>query len=139
MNRTSSVARRITALVTTVLLLTTLSALPASSSTSRWVDVRGLAVCDPVAGQWVVTWEVTNHSELWGTLGNLRALPAGRPLVGLPNRLPPGGTIRGEQRLLASEYSGSIAFDVNWDDGVVTYDHTWPVYIKITCRADARV
>jgi hypothetical protein len=139
MNRTSSVARRIAALVTTTLLLTTLAALPASASTSRWVEIRGLAVCDPVAGQWVVTWEVTNHSESWGTLGNVRALPAARALVGLPDRLPPGDTIRGEQRLLAWEYTGSITFDVNWDDGVVTYDHTWPVYIKITCRAEAPV
>jgi hypothetical protein len=39
------------------------------------------------------------------------------------------------QRLLAHEYTGYLIFDVNWDDGVVTYDHAWPIYIRITCRA----
>ena len=108
---------------------------PGGASTDRYVDIRGLAECDAVADQWVVTWELTNHVDVAGTIGNVRAYPASRPLVGLPSRIQPGETIRGEQRLLADEYTGEIRFDVNWDDGPVTYDHHWPVYIYVRCGA----
>ena len=104
---------------------------PAASD--HWIEVRGIAVCDWDARQWVVTWELTSHAQTPGTLGNVRVSPPGRPLVGMPNRIFPGETIRGEQRLMSWEYSGDIVFDVNWDDGPVTYDHHWPVYIKSWC------
>lgn len=128
-------ARRAGVALVTLLMIAGLAASPAAADGSRFVAVRGLAVCDPVADRWVVTWELTSHADVAGTIGNVRVEPAGRPLVGLPNRLPPGGTITGEQRLLADEYTGSIAFDVNWDDGPVTYDHHWPIYIRTHCGA----
>lgn len=136
MSRLSSSARRTVVSLAAVLLATGV-AMPSAgaATTSRWVDIRGSAECDPAAGQWKVTWSVASHAEAWGTLGNVRAYPAGRALVGMPNRLPPGATIAGEQRLLPWENTGSIALDINWDDGPVTYDHSWPIYIKIACHA----
>lgn len=135
MSRLSS-ARRMAAGLAVVLLATGLTMPPATASTaSHRIDIRGLVVCDPAAEQWVVTWSVTSHAEEWGTIGNVRAYPAGRALVGLPNRIPPGATISGEQRMLAAEYTGSITFDVNWDDGDVTFNHYWPVYIMTTCHS----
>lgn len=137
MDRVSSFARRAVAGLAATLVLLGLGIAPAHASNGLSVDVRGTCACDSTAGEWLVTWRITNHEDVAGTLGNVRAYPASRALVGLPNRIEPGQTIEGTQRLLASEYSGSIAFDVNWDDGTVTYDHTWPIYIKITCAKAA--
>lgn len=136
MSRLSSSARRIIVSLAASLVATGL-VLPSAvaDTTSHWVDIRGSAVCDHEAQQWSVTWHVSSRSEAWGTLGNVRAYPAGRALVGMPNRLPPAATIAGEQRLLPWENTGSIALDINWDDGPVTYDHSWPIYIKISCRS----
>ncbi|AEE45953.1 hypothetical protein [Cellulomonas fimi] len=106
---------------------------PPATGADRFLDIHGTATCDSEHGQWVVTWALTNHAEVAGTFGNVRAYPASRPLVGLPDRIQPGQTVTAEQRLLATEHSGEILLDVNWDDGVVTYDHHWPVYIKTHC------
>jgi len=129
----STVVRRAAACLVALAAAVALVAPPASATSSHVLWIRGLAECDAVAGEWVVTWEVTSTAEVPGTIGNVRAYPAGRPLVGMPNRIQPGETVRGEQRLLASEYTGQIVFDVNWDDGSVTYDHHWPVYIYVRC------
>jgi hypothetical protein len=125
-------ARRAAACFVALLAAISVSAPPAAASDHR-LDLRGLATCDVVADQWVVTWELTSHADVPGTIGNVRAYPASRPLVGLPGRIQPGETIRGEQRLLSSEYTGQIVLDVNWDDGLVTYDHHWPIYIYARC------
>jgi hypothetical protein len=130
-----SIAARRAAACLVALVVTTALAGPPAAAAEHYVDVRGLAACDAVAGQWVVTWELTSRAEVPGTIGNVRAFPASRALVGLPVRIQPGETIHGEQRLLASEYSGEIRFDVNWDDGLVTYDHHRPIYIFIRCSA----
>ncbi|WP_258724803.1 hypothetical protein [Cellulomonas sp. NS3] len=129
----SSVRRAAAALASTLVLLG-LGLAPAQASSGLTADIRGTCVCDSTVGEWVVTWEVTNHRDVAGTIGNVRAYPAGRAIVGLPNRIEPGQTVQGTQRLRSWEYTGSIAFDVNWDDDTVTYDHTWPIYIKITCH-----
>jgi hypothetical protein len=134
MKHVSTHVRRTLAVLATSLVLLGLGLAPAHASTGLTVDVRGTCVCDSAAGEFVVTWEVTNHGDVAGTIGNVRAYPSGRALAGMPNRVEPGQTVRGEQRLLSSEYSGWIAFDVNWDDGTVTYDHTWPIYIKMACH-----
>jgi hypothetical protein len=131
----SSAIRHAAACLAATIALIGLATSPVAAATEHVVDIRGTAVCDAVAGEWVVTWAVTNRSEVAGTLGNVRVYPAGRPLVGMPNRVQPGETINGVQRLLANEYTGSIIIDINWDDGVVTYDHWWPIYIRTTCRA----
>ncbi|GIG21091.1 hypothetical protein Cch01nite_18150 [Cellulomonas chitinilytica] len=133
MRHLSTAVRRAAGCLAALAAVVALAAPPASASSDRDIAIRGLAQCDAVAGQWVVTWEVTNHADVTGTIGNVRAYPASRPLVGLPSRIQPGETVRGEQRLLASEYSGEILFDVNWDDGPVTYDHHWPIYIYLYC------
>jgi hypothetical protein len=108
---------------------------PAHASSGLSIDVRGTCVCDAAAGEFVVTWEVTNHEDVAGTIGNVRVAPASRALVGLPNRVEPGQTIQGQQRILGTEHTGSVTFDVNWDDGTVTYGHSWPIYIKMGCHA----
>jgi hypothetical protein len=99
-------------------------ATPAAAALDHSLSIRGTAVCDAEAREWVITWALTNLSEASGTIGNVRAYPAGRPLVGLPNRVQPGETITGTQRTLASEYTAYLVLDVNWDDGPVTYDAT---------------
>jgi hypothetical protein len=134
MNHVTTHVRRTLAVLAAALVLLGLGLAPAHASAGLTVDVRGTCVCDSAAGEFLVTWEVTNHGDVAGTIGNVRAYPAGRALAGMPDRVQPGETIRGEQRLLSSEYSGWIAFDVNWDDGTVTYDHTWPIYIKMACH-----
>jgi hypothetical protein len=130
-------ARRLAACLVALVALLGLTQSPASASSSHHIDIRGLAVCDAATQQWVVTWELTSYADTPGTIGNVRVHPAGRPLVGMPNRIQPGETIRGEQRMLSWEYTGEILFDVNWDDGLVTYNHHWPVYIKGTCGTPA--
>ena len=128
--------RRLAACLLCLGVLLGAASVPATASTGSagyWIEVRAIAVCDWDARQWVVTRELTSHAQTPGTIGNVRVAPAGRPLVGMPNRIFPGETIRGEQRLMSWEYTGHIAFDVNWDDGLVTYDHHWPVYIKSWC------
>ena len=133
MPHTSTAVRRLAACLLILGAVLGTASAPAAASSSYVVDIRGLAVCDPAARQWVVTWEVTSRAETPGTIGNVRVGPPSRPLVGLPNRIFPGETIRGEQRLMAWEYSADITFDINWDDGPVTFDHHWPVYIKSWC------
>ncbi|MGY4642359.1 hypothetical protein [Cellulomonas sp. URHB0016] len=135
MRQPSMTVRRAAVAVVALVAALALVAPPASATSSHFIWIRGLAQCDPVADQWLVTWELTSSADVPGTIGNVRAYPAGRPLVGMPNRIQPGETIRGEQRLLSSEYTGEIIFDVNWDDGLVTYDHHWPVYIFVRCGA----
>ena len=102
-------------------------------SASRYVDVSVNTICDAAAGEWVISYNVTNPNPIAGTIGNIRVMPAGRPLVGMSPRLYPLGTVTGTQRIPANEYTASITFDVNWDDGVVTYNSYRPVYIKSTC------
>lgn len=135
MNRVLPSARRAAAVgLAATLALLGPGLAPAQASSGLDADIRGTCVCDSAAGEWVVTWEVTNHRDVAGTIGNVRAYPAGRALVGLPSRIEPGQTIQGTQRLPSWQHTGSVAFDVNWDDGSVTYDHTWPIYIKTACH-----
>jgi hypothetical protein len=110
-------------------------AAPAVAATDHALSIRGTAACDSAAREWVVTWTLTNQSDVAGTFGNVRAYPADRALTGLPSRIAPGETVTGVQRLLASEYTGSIVLDVNWDDGAVTYNQNWPIYIHMYCAA----
>ncbi len=126
--------RRVVAIPVAMIAVIGVSASSAAASSSHWLDIRGIAACDAAMRRWIVTWSVTSHSDVTGTIGNVRVYPPGRPLVGMPSRIQPGETITGEQRLLASEYTGSIVFDVNWDDGQVVYDYWWPIYIKSSCR-----
>lgn len=135
MHHLSTTVRRAAGCLLALAAVVVLAAPPASATNDHSLDIRGLAQCDAVAGQWVVTWELTSRADVPGTIGDVRAYPASRPLVGLPSRIQPGETIRGEQRLLGSEYSGEIVFDVNWDDGQVTYDHHRPIYIYARCAA----
>jgi hypothetical protein len=106
---------------------------PAAASTDRTVVIRGTAVCDRETGDFVVTWTVTNSADTAGTVGNVRVYPPGRPLVALPDRVPPGETVAGTQRLRGNEHTGHVQLDVNWDDGPVGYGYHWPVYIKMGC------
>ena len=138
MKRLSSLVRRVrgaTVLSSAIVLALVGTASPAVAASDHPLSIRGTAVCDAEARQWVITWTLTNSSDVAGTIGNLRVYPPSRPLVGLPNRIPPGASISGVQRTLASEYSASLVFDVNWDDGPVTYDHSWPTYIHAFCAA----
>ena len=107
--------------------------LAAPAAADPGVIIRGTAVCDHDGGWWVVTWTVTNPYEVAGTIGNVRAEPPGRAIVGLPQRVAAGETVTATQRLLTTEYTAHLQLDVNWDDGPVTYDHHWPVYIKAFC------
>ncbi len=138
MKRLSSLVRRVrgaTVLGSAIVIAAVGTASPAVAASDHFLSIRGTAVCDAEARQWVITWTLTNHSGVTGTVGNVRAYPPSRPLVGLPNRIPPGETVSGVQRTLASEYTASLALDVNWDDGPVTYDHNWPTYIRTFCAA----
>ncbi|MDC7121201.1 hypothetical protein OMK64_06600 [Cellulomonas fimi] len=133
MRNVQTVVRLLSSCLVVVGTVLGVAAAPAGADADHPVDIRGLARCDSAAGEWVVTWEVTNRAGVAGTIGNVRAYPAGRALVGMPNRVQPGESVHGEQHLLASEYSGEIVFDVNWDDGAVTYQHHWPVHIRASC------
>jgi hypothetical protein len=138
MNRLSSAARRLRGLVALSATAITASvglAAPAVADSDHSVSIRGWASCDAVAHEWVISWTLTNHSDVYGTIGNVRAYPPSRALVGMPNRVAPGETITGVQRTLASEYTASLELDVNWDDGPVTYNHRWPTYIHAFCAA----
>jgi hypothetical protein len=138
MNRLSSAVLRLRAFVaagTTAIIATLGPATSAAAASDHSLSIRGTAVCDAEAREWVITWTLTNLSEAAGTFGNVRAYPAGRPLVGLPGRVQPGETVIGTQRTLASEYTAYLVLDVNWDDGPVTYDHNWPTYIHMFCAA----
>ncbi|GAA0810286.1 hypothetical protein [Spirilliplanes yamanashiensis] len=106
----------------------------AGTAAGHGVDIRGVAACDHDTREWVITWTVRNLTDVAGTIGNVRVDPPGRPLVALPQRVDAGATATGTQRLLASEYTARVQLDVNWDDGPVTYDHHWPVYIKAYCH-----
>jgi hypothetical protein len=146
MNRLFSAARRLRGLIAVSAATITISlaiatpvhaaseAAPEAGS-EHALSIRGVAACDADAREWVITWTLTNLSEATGTIGNVRAYPAGRALVGMPNRIQAGETINGVQRTLASEYTASLEFDVNWDDGLVTYNHNWPTYIHSWCAA----
>lgn len=127
--------RRVVAVPVAIIAVIGLSASSASASRSHWLDIRGIAACDAAMRRWVVTWSVPSRSDVTGTIGNERVYPPDRPLVGMPSRIQPGETITGEQRLLASRYTGSIVFDANWDDGQMVYDYWWPICIKSSCRA----
>lgn len=127
--------RRVVAIPVAIIAMISLSASPAAASSNHGLSIRGVAACDAATRWWIVTWSVTNRSDVTGTIGNVRVYPSNRPVVGLPSRIQPGETITGEQRLLASEYTGSIVFDVNWDDGQVVYNYWWPIYIKSSCGA----
>ncbi len=138
MNRLSAAVRRlrgITAATTAAIIGSLAMAAPAAAASDHSVSIRGTAVCDAQARQWIITWTLTNHSDVPGTLGNVRAYPPDRALVGMPNRVQPGETITGTQRTLASEYTASVALDINWDDGAVSYNHYRPTYIFMYCAA----
>ncbi len=124
-----------TAALAAILVLS--AAAPAAAeaaSAQRGVDIRGTADdCDRDARGWVVTWSVTNVYDVAGTIGHVRADPPGRPVEALPQRIQPGETVTGTQRLAHGEYSARLTLDVNWDDGPVTYDHWWPIYIRAFC------
>ncbi|RZU53240.1 hypothetical protein EV385_5143 [Krasilnikovia cinnamomea] len=107
----------------------------AVTGADRVPEVAGRAVCDTALGEWFITWSVTNPHSMAGTLGNIRVAPVGHPLVGMPNRVLPGQTATGGQQAPPDGYTASITFDVNWDDGAVTYDVYWPIYIRIGCPA----
>jgi len=115
------------------------TASPASAATERQQQVQApvitaTATCDVSAQQWVVTWLVTTPNAFAGTIGNVRVTPAGQPLVGLPSRMPAGGTIAGIQRVGGNEPSASITFDVNWDfDLAVTYNVTQMLRFTSPC------
>src|SRR5690349_5023185 len=83
---------------------------------SRYVLVSVNTICDAAAGEWLIVYNVTNPNPIGGTIGNMRVAPPGRPLVGMPSRLYPLGTVTGTQRIPANEYTASITFDVTWDD-----------------------
>src|SRR4051812_23242217 len=76
--------------------------------------------CNFSAGEWVITWTVSNPNPVAGTIGNVRVAPPGA-LVGLPNRVLPGESVQGIQRA-PGNVTASVTFDVNWDDGLVTYN-----------------
>jgi hypothetical protein len=120
------------------------TATPAAAATVDQVQIQpptivATASCDVAARQWVVTWQVTNPNTVAGTLGNLRVTPLGQPLVGLPNRMFPGMTIVGTQRVGGAEPSASITFDVNWDvDQIVTYNHSQSIRFGTTCGQPSR-
>jgi hypothetical protein len=113
------------------------TAAAASETSSRYLHMSGWAVCEPAARQWVITWSVTNTSDVGGTIGNMRVNPAGHPLTNMPTEMAAGETVQGEQRIPADQYWADIAFDVNWHDGVVTYNHNWRTAIKMGCQAAA--
>jgi hypothetical protein len=125
--------RKITILSLTAVLASVGIAAPASASAEHFIAMRGTAKCDADAQQWVITWTLTNESDVAGTIGNVRVYPPDRALVGMPSRVQPGETVTGVQRTLASEYTAQLILDVNWDDGPVTYNHHWPTYIKMFC------
>lgn len=125
--------KRLALAATLGLLAAVASAAPASASTGHHLVIRGSAVCDHDTAEYAVTWTVTNPHDTAGAIGNVRMYPPGRALVALPNRLQPHQSIVGTQRLLGSEHTARLQLDVNWDDGTVTYDHQWPVYIKFGC------
>jgi hypothetical protein len=103
MNRLSSAVRRLRGLIVLSAAAITVSvgvAAPAAADPDHSVSIRGWASCDAVAHEWVITWTLTNQSEVAGTIGNVRAYPPGRALVGMPNRAAPGETITGVQRTL---------------------------------------
>ncbi len=109
-------------------------AAPAAAADSSTITIRGYAECDHETRSWLITWTVSNSADVAGTTGNVRMDPPGRALVGLPRRIAGGETVTATQRLLTTEYTAHLQLDVNWDDGTVTYDHHWPVYIKSSCR-----
>jgi hypothetical protein len=137
MNRLPSAVRRCLRAALPLGLATIIASVSAPTravaSETHSVTIRGTAECDHDAREWVITWTLTNDSDNAGTVGNVRAYPAGRALVGLPRRVQPQETISAVQRTLASEYTASIVLDINWDDGDVTYNHNWPVYIYSSC------
>jgi hypothetical protein len=139
MNRLSSAVRRrlrgAIALGAAAIIVSLGTPTPAVAASDHTVAIRGVAACDAAAREWVITWTLTNQSDVTGTIGNVRAYPPGRALVGMPNRMSSGETISGVQRTRAWEYTASVEFDVNWDDGVVTYNHHWPTYIHSWCAA----
>jgi Fe2+ transport system protein FeoA len=101
---------------------------------TRTVLVSANAVCDAAAHEWSIFYNITNANAIAGTIGNVRVYPPGSALQLQSDRLLPFGTVVGNQRIPADQYTASITFDVNWDDNVVTYNIYWPVYIKTTCR-----
>jgi hypothetical protein len=103
-------------------------------SADQTVLVSVATTCDAAAGEWAIVYNVTNPNPIGGTIGNMRVTPPGHPLVDLPTRLYPLGTVSGTQRIPADQYTASITFDVNWDDNTVTSNIYRPVYIFTTCR-----
>lgn len=101
----------------------------------RYLHMGGVAECDAAAGEWLITWTVTNLFDQGAALGNVRMTPAGHPINDLEGEIPAGGTISGWQRIPSDQYSASFTFDANWADNVVSYNVWWPVHIKTTCRA----
>lgn len=101
---------------------------------TRTVLVSANAVCDAAAREWSIYYNITNPNAIAGTIGNVRVGPPGSALQLQSDRLLPFGTVVGNQRIPADQFTASITFDVNWDDNVVTYDIYRPVYIKTTCR-----
>jgi hypothetical protein len=108
------------------------TATPALAS-DKFLTIRGTAVCDSAAGEFAVTWTVTNPNEIAGTVGDVRAYPAARSIVGVPERLEAHKTAVATQRLRYTEYTGQIQLDVTWDDGEVVHDYNWPIFIKMGC------
>jgi hypothetical protein len=137
MHRLSSAAQRSVAAIAAALAASVVAlhagSPAAAADGDRELSIWGTAACDRAAGEWIVTWTLTNQYDVAGTLGNLRAYPPDRPIVGLPSRIAPGASIAGVQRLLAAEHTASIVVDVNWDDGPVGYNYHWPTYIYSTC------
>ncbi|AGZ45570.1 hypothetical protein [Actinoplanes friuliensis] len=105
-----------------ILGLTSLSAVTspaaAASETSTAVGLEGAATC--VAGEWVVTWTVTNTYGAEPKVEQLRTSPAPVPELEnglyLPRRAPSGTTGRRvfTQKLTGSPASASVSFVANF-------------------------
>lgn len=100
----------------------------------RYLHIAGTAVCDAPAGEWVITWAVTNTFNVGATIGNVRSTPADHAIANLPTEIPAGQTVTGVQRIPSTTYSAYLVFDANWHDGPVSYNVNWPVHIKMFCR-----
>jgi hypothetical protein len=133
MKRLIKAVRRPIAAAAFAVLGTLAIATPAVAATDKTLPIRGTATCDREASEYVVTWTFTNPNTVAGTIGNVRAYPADRSLVGLSSRIMPGETIAATQRFPGAEHSGRVILDVNWDDGEVGYNYWWPVHIKFSC------
>ena len=115
-----------------VLLAPAAPARAATVNDTRSVFVHGFGVCDFQAARWGVVWSISNPQQVAGTIGNVRVTPA-YPLVGMSNRLYPLGTVSGQQSFPGNIQVATITFDINWDDGIVSYNDSGYVALPGLC------